>query len=87
MRINYCNCIYSFNNLNFSEIKIKKVLDTLEAICYNAYCSSETNKHFGAWLSLVERPVRDREVAGSNPVAPIRQKRKPMSGCASSSAG
>ena len=25
----------------------------------------------GAWLSLVERPVRDREVAGSNPVAPI----------------
>ena len=25
---------------------------------------------FGAWLSLVERSVRDREVAGSNPVAP-----------------
>jgi hypothetical protein len=25
----------------------------------------------GAWLSLVERPVRDRKVAGSNPVAPI----------------
>ncbi len=24
----------------------------------------------GAWLSLVERTVRDREVAGSNPVAP-----------------
>jgi hypothetical protein len=24
-----------------------------------------------AWLSLVERPVRDRKVAGSNPVAPI----------------
>jgi hypothetical protein len=24
----------------------------------------------GAWLSLVERPVRDRKVAGSNPVAP-----------------
>src|SRR5690242_3614499 len=25
----------------------------------------------GAWLSLVERFVRDEEVAGSNPVAPI----------------
>ena len=24
----------------------------------------------GAWLSLVERCVRDAEVAGSNPVAP-----------------
>ncbi len=24
----------------------------------------------GAWLSLVERSVRDREAAGSNPVAP-----------------
>ena len=28
----------------------------------------------GAWLSLVERPVRDREVAGSNPVAPTRRE-------------
>ncbi len=27
--------------------------------------------YFGAWLSLVERYVRDVEVAGSNPVAPI----------------
>ena len=26
----------------------------------------------GAWLSLVERCVRDAEVAGSNPVAPIK---------------
>ena len=25
----------------------------------------------GAWLSLVEHTVRDRGVAGSNPVAPI----------------
>ena len=25
---------------------------------------------FGAWLSLVERTVRDREVGGSNPLAP-----------------
>jgi hypothetical protein len=29
----------------------------------------------GAWLSLVERSVRDREVVGSNPIAPIRIKR------------
>ena len=28
----------------------------------------------GAWLSLVERCVRDAEVAGSNPVAPIKRK-------------
>ena len=27
----------------------------------------------GAWLSLVERVVRDYEVAGSNPVAPMRK--------------
>jgi len=26
--------------------------------------------HSGAWLSLVERTVRDREVGGSNPLAP-----------------
>ena len=25
----------------------------------------------GAWLSLVERTVRDREVGGSNPLAPM----------------
>ncbi len=25
----------------------------------------------GVWLSLVERSVRDAEVAGSNPVTPI----------------
>ncbi len=25
---------------------------------------------FGAWLSLVERPLWERNVAGSNPVAP-----------------
>ena len=29
----------------------------------------------GAWLSLVERSVRDREVAGSNPVAPTNKFR------------
>ena len=26
--------------------------------------------HYGAWLSLVERCVRDAEVVGSNPFAP-----------------
>ena len=30
-----------------------------------------TPLYCGAWLSLVERGVRDAEVAGSNPVAPI----------------
>jgi hypothetical protein len=28
----------------------------------------------GAWLSLVERSVRDAEVGGSNPLAPTIQK-------------
>jgi hypothetical protein len=30
----------------------------------------------GAWLSLVERSVRDREVVGSNPIAPINEINK-----------
>ena len=30
----------------------------------------EITREDGAWLSLVERCVRDAEVAGSNPVAP-----------------
>ena len=29
---------------------------------------------YGLWLSLVERSVRDREVAGSNPVNPTRNE-------------
>ncbi len=32
----------------------------------------------GAWLSLVERCVRDAEVAGSNPVAPTIFRNKPF---------
>jgi hypothetical protein len=28
-------------------------------------------QYYGAWLSLVERLVRDQEVGGSNPLAPI----------------
>ena len=30
----------------------------------------------GMWLSLVERSVRDREVVGSNPAIPTRQRRR-----------
>ena len=33
------------------------------------FCRPKADKT-GAWLSLVERLVRDQEVAGSNPVAP-----------------
>src|SRR5256885_15623423 len=32
--------------------------------------------HHGAWLSLVERSVRDREVVGSNPIAPTYNPHK-----------
>ena len=36
-------------------------------IIYFAERSAESvQQSIGAWLSLVERPVRDREVAGSN---------------------
>src|SRR2546423_13810171 len=37
------------------------------SFAYSLVLSSST---FGAWLSLVERSVRDREVGGSNPLAP-----------------
>ena len=33
--------------------------------------------NIGAWLSLVERTVRDREVGGSNPLAPTNK----INGC------
>ena len=33
--------------------------------------------YVAAWLSLVERPVRDRKVAGSNPVAPTITRSSP----------
>ncbi len=33
-----------------------------------------TYLYYGAWLSLVERCVRDAEVVGSNPVAPRIKK-------------
>lgn len=36
-----------------------------------AECKKNNIIYDGAWLSLVERVVRDDEVAGSNPVAPI----------------
>jgi acylphosphatase len=40
---------------------------------------SVTMPSIGAWLSLVERTVRDREVGGSNPLAPtIVSTRRPV---------
>ena len=37
---------------------------------FDGFIPSDDVKHNGLWLSLVERSVRDREVAGSNPVNP-----------------
>ena len=37
---------------------------------FDGFIPSDKVKHSGLWLSLVERSVRDREVAGSNPVNP-----------------
>ena len=42
----------------------KKIVDFSENIWYNTIC-------FGVWRSLVARTAGGREVAGSNPVAPI----------------
>ncbi len=48
-------------------------------MCYNY---TVVLRHNGVWLSLVERDVRDVEVAGSNPVTPTK---KAMGGFASHS--
>ena len=53
---------------------MKKGVDKQHLFLY--YMSSSAAVHYrkqnnDAWLSLVERCVRDAEVAGSNPVAPI----------------
>ena len=37
---------------------------------FDGFIPLDKAKHNGLWLSLVERSVRDREVAGSNPVNP-----------------
>ena len=34
--------------------------------------ASGEQMHFGLWLSLVERLVRDQEAVGSNPTSPIK---------------
>src|SRR5687768_17868199 len=44
--------------------------DTLTAL---PYYQQAFRLDVGAWLSLVERTVRDREVGGSNPLAPTNQ--------------
>ena len=41
------------------------------AICVIMSNVGLISNFIGAWLSLVERCVRDAEVVGSNPVAPI----------------
>ena len=52
----------------------KKYVDKLQFMTYNNSCISDeavAEMQIEAWLSLVERCVRDAEVVGSNPVAPI----------------
>ena len=46
------------------------MLEVAEVLWYDSSCASSGTKS-GVWLSLVERIVRDDEVAGSNPVTPI----------------
>ena len=50
----------------------KKYVDKLQFMTYNNSCISDeavAEMQIEAWLSLVERCVRDAEVVGSNPVA------------------
>ena len=50
----------------------KKYVDKLQFMTYNNSCISDetfAKMQIEAWLSLVERCVRDAEVVGSNPVA------------------
>ena len=51
-------------------------IDFFFLITYNSYCwrVEQLGKQIEAWLSLVERCVRDAEVVGSNPVASIQGK-------------
>ena len=52
--------------------KFKKYVDKIQFIPYNNSCISDeavAKVQIEAWLSLVERCVRDAEVVGSNPVA------------------
>ena len=50
----------------------KNAVDSLEKICYYLQVAKRKRQiNIEAWLSLVERYIRDVEVAGSNPVASI----------------
>jgi hypothetical protein len=46
------------------------LIDALWALLSLFVAAVGMERIFGAWLSLVERTVRDREVGGSNPLAP-----------------
>ena len=53
----------------------------IQMVCPTVLCAAKreradplNNSISGVWLSLVERTVRDREVAGSNPVTPTIRK-------------
>src|SRR6266508_439450 len=43
--------------------------------------SAPSNSIVGAWLSLVERSVRDAEVGGSNPLAPTTEQMRGVMTC------
>ena len=51
-------------------------IDFFLLIPYNSYCwrVEQLGKQIEAWLSLVERCVRDAEVVGSNPVASTKKE-------------
>ena len=54
---------------------VERNLAKVEVAGSNPVTRSDSNHTLGAWLSPVERCVRDAEVPGSNPGAPIRLDR------------
>ena len=71
--------VYALEMFNFAQEQKKTRCCGKEADIslgeYNTGFDKASSKSNGAWLSLAERGVRDAEVEGSNPFAPIRDPR------------
>ena len=79
MKFCFAEAIYAGSFLLCKRSKSHLKFRFAEAIYVgNIFCFAK-NITSGAWLSLVERCVRDAEVAGSNPVAPIPWQGHPNS--------
>lgn len=55
--------------------KKKNILDFIFTFSLPWHIIVQTSKNNGVWLSLVERTTGGREVAGSNPVIPMKKQK------------